>query len=218
MGSKRLYPRPVPGLCPGPLQNFVRDLYSKMKESVSPRKITFILDSSGSMLGKEKSVVNAINGMFSEWKKRDTLVQFNIYTFSEQVRLFIKNSNLDITTEISEQDYRVAGMTSLYDAIVQVLKDNKDQERTFVIITDGEDTSSSHFTRQDAKNAIFLAKLEQNASFVFIGEGEKAFSESQNLGLDEVSSIHVTNLSQELESNHVLDVVNQSLFPESAIF
>ncbi len=188
-----------------------------MKESVSPRKITFILDSSGSMLGKEKSVVNAINGMFSEWKKRDTLVQFNIYTFSEQIRVLIKNSNLDVTTEISEQDYRVAGMTSLYDAIVQVLNENKDQERTFVIITDGEDTSSNQFTRQDAKNAISLAKLEQNASFVFIGEGEKAFSESQNLGLDEVSSIHVTNLSQEIESNHVLDVVNHSLFPESAI-
>lgn len=145
--------------------------------------VTFLLDSSGSMLGKETSVLSAINNMFSDWKKKKE-VEYNVYTFAENLYKMKESTKLSVCSELKPEDYRVGGMTSLYDAIVQVFEENKEPSgRTFVIITDGEDTSSSKHTKEEAKKAIDNAKLEQNASIVFIGEGERAFSESKHLNI-----------------------------------
>ena len=147
--------------------------------------VTFLLDSSGSMMGKEGNVLSAINNMFSDWKKKGTKeVEYNVYTFAENLYKMKGSTKLSVCSELKPEDYRVGGMTSLYDAVVQVFQENKERSgRTFVIITDGEDTSSSKYTKEEAKKVIDNAKLEQNASIVFIGEGERAFSESKHLNI-----------------------------------
>jgi uncharacterized protein YegL len=147
--------------------------------------VTFLLDSSGSMFGKEDNVLRAINNMFSDWKKKGTKeVEYNVYTFAENLYKMKESTRLSVCSELKPEDYRIGGMTSLYDAVVQVFQENKEPGgRTFVIITDGEDTSSSKYTKEEAKKVIDQAKLEQNASIVFIGEGERAFSESKHLNI-----------------------------------
>ena len=183
-------------------------------EGVVPQ-VTFLLDSSGSMMGKEDSVLRAINNMLTDWQKRDKEVKFNVYTFAENIHKMKDTTLLSVCSELKPEDYRVGGMTSLYDAVVHVFEQNKDLNRTFVIITDGEDTSSNKYTKEEAKRVIDQAKLEQNASIVFIGEGERAFSESKHLNIPSSYCVpEGLTVGEFLMSNQEVQYeIEHSLFP-----
>jgi uncharacterized protein with von Willebrand factor type A (vWA) domain len=177
------------------------------------KKLTIVLDSSGSMLSKRTDVVSAINALFRDWKSRNKDVHYQVYTFAEFIYL-ICESFLSMKDELDENRYQIGGSTSLYDAVCHVIEQNQEPNITFVIVSDGKDNSSKK-TLNDAKNMVQKAKLEQEAAFIFIGEGEDSFAESKNMGIENTSMYaREGELGECIKSQEFAEMIAHSLFPE----
>jgi Mg-chelatase subunit ChlD len=107
----------------------MNDLEPKEKES----KVVVALDASGSMSTKQSIVEE---GMKEVDKTIASDAKTSYYQFSG------KDSLRKVTRD---NEYEPDGMTALYDAILQILKEIKDGDiasTTLVVITDGEDNDS----------------------------------------------------------------------------
>ncbi len=107
----------------------MNDLEPKEKES----KVIVLADASGSMYTKQSIVQKGMKEV-NETIGRDAIIK--LFQFSD------KDSLRKVTRD---NEYEPDGMTALYDAILQILKEIKDGDiasTTLVVITDGEDNDS----------------------------------------------------------------------------
>lgn len=153
--------------------------------------VCFIIDSSGSMAGSEKDVIGGFKKTIDEQKAvKDGECIVSLYDFASEVRQVYLGKSLD---EVDNIDYKVGGMTKLYDGIGTAideigkwLSDMKEEDRPsknlIVIITDGGENSSIEYSLKDVKDRIKTQTDVYSWDFIYLGNDLSDAKDANDLG------------------------------------
>jgi len=154
--------------------------------------VCFVIDSSGSMSGSEKDVIGGFNKTIAEQravKDGDCIV--SLYEFDSNVRQVYLGKKLD---EVGDFEYKVGGMTRLYDGIGTAvdevgkwLRDMDESERPsknlIVIITDGGENSSTEYRLKDIKDRIKEQTNKYSWDFIYLGNDLSDAKDANDIGI-----------------------------------
>jgi uncharacterized protein YegL len=163
-----------------------------MKENLT--SINVIIDASGSMQGLRNDTIGSFNTFLQEQKDVPGDAVFTLCTFNTVYHLVHDFVKLASVPDLSPKSYAPEGGTALLDAIGQtidsvgvklnaLLEDEKPSKVIFLIITDGEENSSHHYTAEQVKNMVQHQKDVYNHEFVFMGANIDAITAGTNLGI-----------------------------------
>jgi uncharacterized protein YegL len=154
--------------------------------------VCFVIDSSGSMSGSEKDVVGGFNKTIAEQKAvKDGDCIVSLYEFDSRVKKVYLGKNLD---EVGDFNYKVGGMTRLYDGIGTAvdevgkwLSDMDESERPskniIVIITDGGENSSTEYRLKDIREKIKEQTEKYSWDFVYLGNDLSDAKDANDIGI-----------------------------------
>jgi len=158
------------------------------------QQIAILFDKSGSMNGKQEFAVNAMNEQVQTLRERSeefdilvTLVHFN-----HNVEFILTNAPAAELQEIPLSAYQPNGGTALRDAIGVTIdtltKECPDGDGDFlvIVITDGEDTSSSIFNQSHMAEKIQTMK-DKGWTFTYLGTDE-SLETAKAMNIDNVAS------------------------------
>lgn len=154
--------------------------------------ITVVLDESASMGPVRGSTISG----FNEWREsiaketpeaKVTLVAFN----SDRTHSIFTGEVVSSMRNLSSFDYAPAGMTPLYDAVKQAIRDTQrdlptDTDVMMVVLTDGQE-NSSYTPRSEIAELINSLKNE-GWLFTFLGSNQDAWVEGSKMNLDKFST------------------------------
>ncbi len=183
-------------------------------------ELVFILDRSGSMSGLESDTIGGFNAMLK--KQRQIVGDCRITTvlFDNRYELLHDRIELCAVSPLTEQTYTVGGSTALLDAIGKTIhkigtvqKYSKPEFRAnnvlFVIITDGAENASHHYTSSEIKAKIRRQTDKYGWEFIFLGANIDAVETAEHFGIasdhavDYVPDHHGTALNFQVMSETV---------------
>jgi hypothetical protein len=161
--------------------------------------INFILDETGSMAECLKATIGGFNEYIQTLKTEATdeapirlsLTKFNS---SKQDGAEIVYTNKDVrqVPELTAQSFVPNAMTPLYDAIGRTVKfveeelaskkKRKQPKIVCVILTDGQENDSHHYTKEDITELI-KKKEKEDWNFVFLGANQNAWEVGISMGI-----------------------------------
>lgn len=158
-------------------------------------EIVFILDRSGSMSGLEADTIGGYNSLISKQKKEEGEAIISTVLFSDKSQVLHDRVELNKIAPITDKEYYVGGCTALLDAIGgaihhigNVHKYARDEDRPektlFIITTDGQENSSSHYSYKKVKKMVERQKEKYGWEFLFLGANIDAISEAERFGIN----------------------------------
>lgn len=149
--------------------------------------VTVILDKSGSMSTVQQATIDGFNEYLSGLKRDTPHAMLGLTLFNHGVQTK-EPEQVKLVEDLTLQTYRPSGSTSLYDAVCSTLtrikhKIAKDQKSLVVIITDGEENTSTEYTEKHLANLIKELEAKGNWTFVFLGANQDAFAKAGAWGV-----------------------------------
>lgn len=150
--------------------------------------IEIILDRSGSMAGAVPATIKGFNKFVKDQPKtsRVWLTQFDAHTDGPNLQMTFEGTSVKVA-RLTTDNYFARGGTPLYDAIgtvvTRMLKDPPKGKTTVLIITDGEENSSTDYDRQKVADLIKKAQKKYDWQFIFMGADIDAYSAGAAIGL-----------------------------------
>lgn len=152
--------------------------------------LVFILDKSGSMSGFESDTVGGYNSVLTENRNKAGKTFITTVLFNNKTSLLHNREPIDKVKNLTLDDYSVGGNTALLDAIGDTMvkmrenrKITKNNNVLFVIITDGEENSSTKYSQAKIKSMIKSAEVEDKWDFIFLGANIDAITAADNIGI-----------------------------------
>ena len=190
-----------------------------MSEINNITELVFILDRSGSMSGLEKDTIGGFNGMIQKQKKEQGKAYVNTILFDDKYEILHDRIPLEKIEALTDKDYFVRGSTALLDAVGKTIAHISDIHKyarpedvpshtMFVIITDGRENASRHYTYADIKNLI-EQKKETGWEFIFIGANIDAVTEGAKMGISSERSVNY--LSDSVGTHALYESVSASV-------
>jgi hypothetical protein len=160
--------------------------------------ITVVLDSSGSMdlikndtLGGFNSFLNGQKETAKDW---DTFSFVKFSSGTIPYSFAYKNAKIKDVPVLTGNSWRPSGGTALLDTLGDTIKDlgaffnslkeeDKPSKVIFVIITDGEENSSTRFNKSQIKALITEHNSIWKWEFVFLGANQDAIAEASHYGI-----------------------------------
>lgn len=159
--------------------------------------IYVLLDRSGSMEAMRSDVIGGFNAFLAEQAAagpdaRITLVQFDS---GDPQEVLIDARDIGQARPLTRDTFVPRGATPLLDATGRLIARAAEraarrstqaepaEDITFVTITDGEENSSTEYSRA-AIAQIVKARQDAGWSFVFLGAGLDAYAEAGSMGYD----------------------------------
>jgi uncharacterized protein YegL len=157
-------------------------------------ELVFILDKSGSMGGLERDTIGGFNAMLEKQKAAVGECRITTVLFDNDYELLHDRFDIRSVSPLTDRDYEVRGTTSLLDAIGLTIDkiDNVQRKSNveyrakkvlFVIITDGEENSSTKYTAKKVKDQIELQKAKNGWEFIFLGANIDAVETAARIGI-----------------------------------
>lgn len=158
-------------------------------------KIIFTIDESGSMHGSENDVIGGFNNFIKTQKEEQTgKIDVSLYKFNTEVSTILKDLPIEKIEPITKRDYSPNGSTALFDAIgisieetdkkIGAMAENERPDKVvLVIITDGEENSSKHYSLSTLKQILFTHQELMKWEVVFLGAGLDNFVDAESLGV-----------------------------------
>jgi hypothetical protein len=184
--------------------NAVEAVSSTSKPTNGNTLIHIVLDETGSMNSCWDSTINSFNEFIGGQKSTaagDCNVSLSKFSTSgygygrgmqlgSAVRDLFVNVNVQNTPLLSRTNYAPNGGTNLYDAIgstvrrieAQLAPQSTIPNVLVVIITDGEENSSTEFTK-DGVRELLKAKEREGWTFLYLGANQDAWQAGSGLGL-----------------------------------
>lgn len=164
----------------------------KLKDSTID--MTLIVDRSGSMHSMQADAQGGLNSLLKEQKEVPGEARLTVVNFDTIIDIVHDNTPIN---EVEQIFVDPRGGTRLFDAIGQTIKltderlealsdEEKPDQVLIVITTDGGDTSSSEYTKEQVSEMI---KAHDSWQFVFIGADIDAFAGGAGLGVTRGSTM-----------------------------
>lgn len=163
--------------------------------------IHFLLDRSGSMKG--------FNAFVNEQAPKSTM---SLYMFDNEFQIVYENNKIKDVKKLTSNTFIPRGGTALLDAIGKTIErvdknnlqswaDIEDVGNVIVILTDGEDNSSTEYTKEQINDLIF-GKKAQGWKFVFLGANQDSIKSAKNIGIGRESAIYfdTNNMCEAIKS------------------
>lgn len=157
-------------------------------------ELVFILDRSGSMGGLESDTIGGFNAMLEKQRKVEGDCRITTVLFDNYYELLHDRLELNAVSPLTGEDYTVRGSTALLDAIGKTIhkignvqKHAKSEFRAdhvlFVIITDGAENSSRHYSADQIKAQIRCQTDKYGWEFIFLGANIDAVETAGRFGI-----------------------------------
>lgn len=187
--------------------------------------VNFVLDESWSMGHRREQTIGAVNeyigGIRADAEKGKSIL-FSLTLFNTETKIIHTAEKMQNIPDITEETYSPEGGTALLDAIgitVEMVssKINKHKWRPAVlcvIMTDGEENSSTKFSNKDIKQLIATKEEEGNWTFIYLGADKEAwnkgasygFSKGRSVGYDTSNMVGTMSALQCATSGYISDV------------
>lgn len=157
--------------------------------------IAVLLDRSGSMGVVKDETISGFNYFLKEQQTAGdnaslTLVQFD----SESTDVVHEARPVRDVPDLNQDTYQPRGSTPLLDALGQTIistgktlaaipEAKRPDKVVFVVITDGEENASHHFTKARVKEMIDHQTGRYNWKFIYLGANQDAFAEAGAVGI-----------------------------------
>lgn len=168
--------------------------------------IHFLLDRSGSMESCLKDTIYGFNAFVREQAPTSTL---SLYLFNNTFEIVYENKKIK---DVEKLDFRPRGGTALLDSIAQTIEqveknntqrwaDLDDVGNVIVILTDGEENSSTKYTKGEI-NDMIATKKAQGWKFVFLGANQDAIKNAVDMGIgrDAAMDFDTANVGEVMRS------------------
>ena len=157
-------------------------------------ELVFIIDRSGSMSGLEDDTIGGFNAMLKEQQDVEGEAVVTTVLFDDRYELLHDRINIQAVAPLTRKDYTVRGSTALLDAIGKTIRKIRNVQHTtredfraekvlFIIITDGQENASRHYTADMIKERIEHQKQKYGWEFVFFGANMDAIAEAGKIGI-----------------------------------
>lgn len=176
-------------------------------------EMVFILDRSGSMQGLEKDTIGGFNGMIEKQKNVEGEALISTVLFDHESVVLYDRINIREIRPMTDKDYTVRGCTALLDAIggaihhignIHKYARNEDvpEKTVFVIITDGMENASKHYTADRVKEMIERQKTKYGWEFLFLGANIDAVETAKQFGIGKERAVSYRSDSVGTELNY----------------
>lgn len=164
-------------------------------------EMVFILDRSGSMAGLESDTIGGFNSLIEKQKKLDGKAYVSTVLFDNLTEVVHDRVEIQNIKPMTEEQYFVRGCTALIDAIGGAIHhianihkyarpEDVPSHTVFVIITDGAENASRHYTSNRVKAMIEKEKEQYGWEFMFIGANIDAVETARKYGIDESRAVN----------------------------
>ena len=158
--------------------------------------IHFLLDRSGSMENCLADTIGGFNAFVREQAPKSTM---SLYLFNNSFEIVYENKKIKDVKKMEVSTFRPRGGTALLDAIArtieQVEKNNTqrwgdldDVGNVIVILTDGDENSSTQYTKKEI-NDMISSKKAQGWKFVFLAANQDAIKSANDIGIGREAAI-----------------------------
>jgi uncharacterized protein YegL len=165
--------------------------------------IVCILDMSGSMTNIIEKAREGFNNFLNEQKESKNKIKFSLLFFDTSFYMPYNNVDINDVKPVNDETYFANGGTSLYDAIglsidnyIDYLSTKSVKKRPdkslFVILTDGEENSSTIYDRDLVKKMITDSRENLNCEFIYLGANQDACFVAENIGMSGTNSFTYT--------------------------
>ena len=155
--------------------------------------VVMVLDKSGSMSSVQADTIGGFNNFIQKQKELPGECKFSLVQFDYTWHYTINNLDIVNVPELSEATFTPYGGTALLDTlgntINQVgsdLRQMKEGDRPskvlFIVLTDGQENSSYHFSRDQVFDMIKRQREIYSWEFIFLGANQNAISSGLGMG------------------------------------
>ena len=161
--------------------------------------IICIIDKSGSMRSIVDKAIDGFNSFLKEQQNDDYNAIMSLLLFDTQFNKVFSNLKIQKVKPLTNKTYIPAGGTSLLDSIgmsidefVDMLADTPKEERPdktlFVILTDGEENSSTQYHSDLIKMMVNDMRENFNAEFIYLGANQDACLQAEMMGISRTNA------------------------------
>ena len=194
-------------------------------------EVVVLVDRSGSMHGLESDTIGGFNSMIEKQKKLENEAYVSTVLFDNVSEVIHDRVSIQKVKPMTEKDYTVGGCTALLDAIGGAIhhignvhkyarKEDVPEKTLFVIITDGMENASKHYTSDYVKEMIERQKSKYGWEFLFLGANIDAIETARHFGITEERAVSYrsdhegTSLNYEVISDAVCSMRCSASIPK----
>ena len=162
-----------------------------MTDETEKTIVSFLLDETGSMESVRDKTISGFNEYIATLRTNDTPTLLRLMTFNtEGFNVVYDFEEIQSVADLTKESYRPRELTNLYDAIAKLIHDTEGYLKAMspaprvmcTIMTDGEENSSSEYTRA-AIFKLITDKEKEGWAFVYLGANQDAWAASESIGI-----------------------------------
>lgn len=138
----------------------------------------FLLDRSGSMESCRDDTIGGFNAFVNSQKALGGTM--TLILFDHEIMTVYENVDIDKVEPLTTETFVPRGSTSLLDALGHVLKMPLEGKQTVIVLTDGEENSSTKYTELHVKDLI---EQKNDWDFVYLGANQDTILNATRLGI-----------------------------------
>lgn len=176
--------------------------------------VTIILDRSGSMASVARETLTGFNRFLADQRGRPGAGTMTLVQFDDRYEILYCEQPFDTAPELTSETFVPRGSTALLDAIGHTIaatadrlagRAEEDQPDTIVlvILTDGLENASQHYTMQRVSEMIGHQKEAFGWRFIFLGANQDAIESAGDLGIAADSALTYADSGTGIEAAFV---------------
>lgn len=157
-------------------------------------KIVFVVDRSGSMSTIAKDMIGGFNAFIKKQKENKTDCQVSFYQFDTVYDIVFENTDVQLVEDLTDKTFVPRGGTALLDAVGKTInnvgaelsampEDQRPEKILVIIITDGEENSSTEFTSAQVKSMVEHQQTVYNWEFNYLGSNQETWKVAAAMGI-----------------------------------
>ena len=162
-----------------------------MTDETEKTIVSFLLDETGSMESVRGKTISGFNEYIAILKAEGNPALVKLMTFNtEGFKVVYDCEDIHSVADLTMESYRPRALTNLYDDMARLVHDTEDYVKRMspaprvmcTIMTDGEENSSSEYTRA-AIFKLITDREKEGWAFVYLGANQDAWAASESIGI-----------------------------------